>query len=171
VSTVNETQDRPQQESYQTTVRALASQLGLRTEQRPSADPTPSPNCWHDATPDVVRTVDIIPRQSALNVNSIHQTSSGLAIAAHFMATFGFGGKVDYQRQRDVYDQFVYQDIFASGFGKGSNVFGWTFGALPGTKALAPGVRTTFAVLVIPANAKQIEVVGRGYAYRGAYLN
>ena len=151
---------------YYQNVLTLADELGLRTQPPPRPAPTPDANCWQNATPNEVRTVDIVPRQSALNVNSIHETSNGLAIAARFMSIFGFGAKVDYQRQRDIYDQFVYQDIFASGFGKGSNLFGWTFGALPGTKSLAPGVRTTFAVVVIPASARSIEIAGSGYSFR-----
>lgn len=154
------------QTSYEANARVVAQKFRVEPEPTPTPASALPENCWHPVTPDTVRTVDIVPRQSALNVNSIHETSNGLAIAARFMAIFGFGAKVDYQRQREVYDQFVYQDIFASGFGKGSNLFGWTFGALPGTKSLAPGVRTTFAVLVIPDAAKRIEIVGKGYAYR-----
>jgi hypothetical protein len=153
-------------DSYERNARQLADDLRLNAQPKPTPVPAPDENCWRDANPDKVRTVDIIPRQSALNVNSIHETSNGFALAARFLTVFGFGAKVDYQRQREVYDQFVYQDIFASGFGKGSNSFGWTFGALPGTKALAPGVRTTFAVVVIPASARKIQLVGRGYRFR-----
>jgi len=112
-----------------------------------------------------VRAVDIIPRQSALNVNETHDTSNGWNIAAKLSAFAGFGGKVDYQRQREVYDQFVYQDVFASGYGKGENRFGWTFGALPGSKRIAPGVRTTYAVLVVPATAKKLKLKAWGYAF------
>lgn len=154
----------PSQETYYETAIRRAGELGFQPEERPTPTPTPIERC-EQATPNDTRTVDIVPRQSALNVNSIHETSSGFALAARFLSVFGFGAKVDYQRQRDIYDQFVYQDIFASGFGKGSNRFGWTFGALPGTKALSPGVRTTFAVVVIPASATKIKITGTGYAF------
>lgn len=111
------------------------------------------------------RAIDIIPRQSALNVNQTYDTSNGLNIAAKFAAFAGFGGKVDYQRQREVYDQFIYQDVFASGYGKGESRFGWTFGALPGSKRIAPGVRTTYAVLAVPAKAKKLRLKAWGYAF------
>ena len=122
---------------------------------------------WEDAggSGKLIRTVDIIPRQSALNVNQVHETSRGFALSAKFLAVFGFGAKVDYQRQREVYDQFIYQDIFASGYGKGESSFGWTFGPLPGTKRIAPGIRTTYAVLVVPRAAKGLRVAATGYAF------
>lgn len=117
------------------------------------------------ATDPTVRTVDIIPRQSALNVNQAHDTSNGLNLAAKFFAFAGLGGKVEYQRQREIYDQFVYQDVFASGYGKGESVFGWTFGALPGSKRISPGVRTTYAVLVVPSRAKRLTLTAQGFAF------
>jgi len=144
----------------------LAEKLNLVATPTPTPTPTQDADkCWENTRlRDLVRTVDIIPRQSALNVNSTHDTTNGLALSARFLALFGFGGKVDYQKQREVYDQFVYQDIFASGFGKGTANFGWTFGPLPGTKNLAPGLRTTYAVMVIPAEAKRIKMTGSGFA-------
>jgi IPT/TIG domain-containing protein len=136
----------------------------LQTIKQDTPQPSGTPKQGQDAAASV-RTVDIIPRQSALNVNQIHQTSSGFGLSAKFLAVFGFGAKVDYQRQREIYDQFVYQDIFASGYGKGEKSFGWTFGPLPGTKRIAPGIRTTYAVLVIPRQAKSLTIEGSGYAF------
>lgn len=162
---VNTRSQEPGDPSERNTMK-LAEQLGITAEPAPTPLPALNDECFTKIGINQARTVDIIPRQSALNVNSVHQTSSGFALTARFLATFGLGGKVDYQRQREVYDQFVYQDIFASGFGKGSNAFGWTFGPLPGTKALAPGVRTTYAVMVIPSDARRIRIVGKGYAFR-----
>jgi IPT/TIG domain len=151
---------------YERNTRLLARELGISTQATGNRYASSGEVKYQSATPDSVRTVDIIPRQSALNVNAVHDTSKGFALSARFLATFGLGGKVDYQRQREVYDQFVYQDIFASGFGKGSNEFGWTFGPLPGTKTLAPGIRTTYAVLVIPSYARKIQITGDGYMFR-----
>ena len=117
-----------------------------------------------------VRTVDIIPRQSSLNVNDIQETVKATGILAAFKFLFGFAGQVNFQRQRDQFEQFIHQELYASGFGKGSRDFGWTFGAVPGTKRVAPGVRTTYAVLVIPDDAESLLVSARGcYFPRKSY--
>jgi hypothetical protein len=108
------------------------------------------------------RSVDIIPRQSSLNVNDIQETVKATGILAAFKFLFGFAGQVNYQRQREQYEQFLHQELYASGFGKGNRDFGWTFGALPGTKRVAPGVRTTYAALVVPDDAESIILSARG---------
>lgn len=113
-----------------------------------------------------VRALDIIPRQSALNVNQSHAVIKQTAILAGLKFIIGFAGKIDYQRQKELYEQFVQQDIFASGYGKGSNTFGWTFGPLPGTRRMAPGVRTTYAVLAVPQDALALELSATGRAYK-----
>lgn len=109
-----------------------------------------------------VRAVDIIPRQSSLNVNDIQNTVKATGILAAFKFLFGFAGQVNFQRQREQFEQFLHQELYASGFGKGNRDFGWTFGALPGTKRVAPGVRTTFAALVVPQDAESIVMSARG---------
>lgn len=117
-----------------------------------------------------VRTVDIIPRQSSLNVNDIQNTVKSTGILAAFKFLFGFAGQVNFQRQREQYEQFIHQELYASGFGKGNRDFGWTFGALPGTKRVAPGVRTTYAALVVPDDAESIVLSARGcYFPRKSY--
>jgi hypothetical protein len=109
-----------------------------------------------------VRTVDIIPRQSSLNVNDLNDTVKAFGLWGSFKFLFGLGGQTSFQRQREQFDQFIHQELYASGFGKGDRDFGWTFGALPGTKRVAPGVRTTYAVLVIPADAESVVLSARG---------
>ncbi|HEU4836086.1 MAG TPA: hypothetical protein VFS90_16780 [Pyrinomonadaceae bacterium] len=109
-----------------------------------------------------VRTVDIIPRQSSLNVNDIQDTVKATGILAGFKFLFGFAGQVNFQRQREQFEQFLHQELYASGFGKGNRDFGWTFGALPGTKRVAPGVRTTYAALVVPDDAESLVMSARG---------
>jgi hypothetical protein len=121
---------------------------------------------WVEAARSKFRVVDIIPRQSALNVNDVHGTQNGFALAAKFLTVFGMGGQVSYQRQRSIYEQFMQQEVYASAFGKGMSTFGWTFGPLPGTKRLAPGVRTTYAILVIPSDALAIELNVKAKVYK-----
>ncbi len=116
--------------------------------------------------PEQVRAIDIIPRQSALNVNEYHATVKQTSILAAFKFLIGFAGSVSYQRQRELYEQFVQQQIFASGYGKGSDKFGWTYGPQPGTKRIMPGEKTTFAVLVVPRNTLAVELKARSRFYK-----
>jgi hypothetical protein len=119
-----------------------------------------------NATTEQVRAIDVIPRQSALNVNEYHATVNETKILAAFKWLIGFAVKVDFQRQRELYEQFVQQQVFASGYGKGSDKFGWTYGPQPGTKRIAPGLRTTFAVLVVPRNTLAVELKAGGRYYK-----
>jgi predicted nucleic acid-binding Zn-ribbon protein len=109
-----------------------------------------------------VRTIDIIPRQNALNVNDTKQRVSKTGIFAAFSFLFGFGGKFGYERQREQSEQFLNQELFTSGFGKGETDFGWNFYPFAGTKQLAPGVRTTYAIAIIPDDAESIVLKARG---------
>lgn len=109
-----------------------------------------------------IRTVDLIPRQSSLNINDIQDKVKNFNLAGAFTFLFGLGARVDYQRQRRLFEQFMHQDIYASAFGKGASDFGWTFGPVPGTERVAPGLHTTYAVLVVPDDAEAIELKARG---------
>jgi hypothetical protein len=115
-----------------------------------------------DVARRTVRTIDIIPRQSSLNVNDLNDTVKAFGLWGSFKLLFGLGGQTSFQRQREQFDQFLHQELFASGFGKGEGDFGWTFGALPGTKRVSPGIRTTYAVLVVPADAESLVLSARG---------
>ena len=66
---------------------------------------------------------------------------------------------------REHYDQFVQQEVFASGFGKGDTAFGWTFGPTPGSRVLNPGTRTTYTALAVPANATGLTMKMEGCAF------
>lgn len=109
-----------------------------------------------------VRTVDIIPRQNAINVQDTKQTVSKTGIFAALSFLFGFAGKFTYERQREHAEQFLNQELFTSGFGKGEKVFGWSFYPFAGTKQLASGVRTTYAVAIIPDDAESLILKARG---------
>jgi hypothetical protein len=113
----------------------------------------------------IVRTIEMFPRQTALNVNSTHVLSNTTAVSFAMKYLFGLGAKVDYERIREKYDQFVQQEVFASGFGKGGTEFGWTFGPNPGTRVLNPGLRTTYAALAVPTNATGLEMKAVGCSF------
>ena len=121
-------------------------------------------------TDRTVRTVELIPRQGSLNVNDMKlKTTAG---AFNFLLTtlFGFGAQVNVQRQREQFAQFVQQELYSSAFGKGSREFGWTFTPMPGMDRLQSGVRTTYAVVIVPDDATSIVLEANGcYFPRSAY--
>lgn len=117
-----------------------------------------------------VRTVDLIPRQSSLNVNDMKLKTNAGAFTAVASFLFGFGARLNVQRQREQFSQFVQQELYSSAFGKGSREFGWTFTPMPGTDRLLSGVRTTYAVVIVPEEATSIVVESNGcYFPRSAY--
>jgi hypothetical protein len=162
-------EDQDRQEKHQ--IRKQSEPVTLDTLSAPVMTPKSfnenesELKCWIPADKKKFRVIDIIPRQSALNVNDQHGTQKGLALTAKFLTLFGLGGQVSFQRQRALYEQFIQQEVYASAYGKGTSGFGWTFGPLPGTKRLAPGVRTTYAVLSVPSDAlaMELKVVARAY--------
>jgi hypothetical protein len=117
-------------------------------------------------TPATGRALEIIPQQSALNVNEYHATVNNWSFLGVLKLLVGFGAKVDYQRQKELYDKFMQQKIFASGFGKGSNCFGWIFGPLPGSKRIEPGQRTTYAVLAVPRNTLALDLTATSVIFK-----
>jgi hypothetical protein len=120
---------------------------------------------FKDVDASTIRALDIIPRQSALNVNDVQATVNQKNFLGVMKLLIGLGVKVNYQRQKELYEQFLQQEVYASGFGKGLNTFGWTFGPLPGTNRIAPGVRTTYAVLAVPREASILTLEGTGVAF------
>lgn len=109
-----------------------------------------------------VRTVELIPRQSSLNVNDMKLRSRAGAFNFALTTLFGFGSSLNVQRQREQFSQFVQQELYSSAFGKGSREFGWTFTAMPGTDRLMSGVRTTYAVVVVPNDASYLVMEANG---------
>lgn len=118
----------------------------------------------------MVRTVELIPRQSSLNVNDMKlRVKSGMfSFVASFL--FGFGSRLNVQRQREQFSQFVQQELYSSAFGKGSREFGWTFTPMPGTDRLLSGVRTTYAAVIVPEEATSLLLESNGcYFPRDSY--
>jgi len=109
-----------------------------------------------------VRTIELIPRQSSLNVNDIKLRARSGILTAVAKTLFGFGARLNYQRQRETFSQFVQQELYSSSFGKGSREFGWTFTPMPGTDRVMSGARTTYAVMVVPVEAEALLVQSTG---------
>ena len=118
----------------------------------------------------LVRTVELIPRQSSLNVNDMNLQVRAGAFTFVLSTLFGFGSQLRVQRQREQFTQFVQQELYSSAFGKGSREFGWTFTPMPGTERLQSGVRTTYAIVIVPDDATSIVLEANGcYFPRSAY--
>ena len=109
-----------------------------------------------------VRTIELIPRQSSLNVNDIKLRARAGVFTAVAKTLFGVGARLNYQRQRETFSQFVQQELYSSGFGKGSTEFGWTFTPMPGTDRVMSGTRTTYAVMIVPIEAEALVVQSTG---------
>lgn len=117
-----------------------------------------------------VRTVELIPRQSSLNVNDMKLRTRAGAFNFALSTLFGFGSSLNVQRQREQFSQFVQQELYSAAFGKGSREFGWTFTAMPGMDRLQSGVRTTYAVVVVPEEASYLVLQSNGcYFPRSQY--
>ncbi|MGI8742478.1 MAG: hypothetical protein ACR2NN_07885 [Bryobacteraceae bacterium] len=136
-----------------------ASNPATNRDRRQANEVAPEP-------PHPMYALDLIPRRSALNVADAQSVSraSGFAGLVGFLS--GFGAKARYERQHDQYQQFAQEEAYASAFGKGEDTFGWTFGPLPGTKRMEPGLRTTYAVLVVPKFTRVVRLQGVGCGYR-----
>lgn len=104
------------------------------------------------------RVIDLIPRQSSLNVSDLKEIIQERGAKMVFSFLIGIGGSINYQQRRERFEQFQQQEVYAAGYGKGESTFGWNFTPMPGTKRLAPGVRTTYAVLVVPRDASRIQL-------------
>ena len=110
----------------------------------------------------MVRTVELIPRQSSLNVNDMKLNVRAGAFNFVLSTLFGFGSQLSVQRQREQFSQFVQQELYSAAFGKGSREFGWTFTPMPGMDRLQSGLRTTYAVVVVPEDASSLVLESNG---------
>lgn len=118
----------------------------------------------------MVRTVELIPRHSSLNVSDMKLNVRAGAFNFVLSTLFGFGSQLNIQRQREQFAQFVQQELYSAAFGKGSREFGWTFTPMPGMDRLQSGVRTTYAIVVVPDDASSLILESNGcYFPRSSY--
>ena len=97
------------------------------------------PNVW------TLEQAHSLLEQMNLRVNSVVST------------LFGSGSQ-----QPKRLSQFAQQDLHSSGFVKGSHEFGWTFKPLQGMNRLQSGIRTTYAVIVVPDDAASLVLEANG---------
>jgi hypothetical protein len=129
----------------------------------PPLDKAPVPSKFvavRAASSDLAHVIDLFPRQSALNVNTVHDRVSRFNLSGVLSLVGGFGAKTQFERQHELFENYIEQDIFAAGFGKGDTTFGWTFGPLPGSRQVASGVKVTYAAVVIPKDVQALSIRG-----------
>ena len=112
--------------------------------------------------PYSLKAIELIPRQSAINVTDVQEKVKSTFLSGALSFLFGLGIRGQYERQSDLFEQYLHQELYSAGFGKDSNLFGWTFGPVPGTKRVAPGMRVTYAVLKVPKEAESVVINARG---------
>ena len=83
---------------------------------------------------------ELSPAQGAVNVALSDVHDSRLSIVGIFSTLIGIGGGFNYQREHQIYGQFLEQNVYLAAQGKGSNVeFGWDYGPVPGASYTASG--------------------------------
>jgi hypothetical protein len=110
--------------------------------------------------------IDLIPRQSSLNVAEANTSTRQIGFAGVFSWLSGLGARARYERQKQEFSQYTQVETYATAFGKGDYTFGWTFGPTPGTKQIGAGLRTTYAILVVPKDTRVVRLNAIGCGYR-----
>jgi len=101
---------------------------------------------------------ELSPAQGAVNIARSEIRENRLNIYGVLKFLIGIGVSVNYQRQRDIFRQFLQQDVFQAGQGKGSqDEFGWDYGPMPGEDRVASGAYTTYGVLAMPSFRRSIS--------------
>lgn len=106
---------------------------------------------------------ELSPAQGAVNVALSDVHDSRLSIVGIFSTLIGIGGGFNYQREHQIYGQFLEQNVYLAAQGKGSNVeFGWDYGPVPGASYTASGTFTTYGVLAVPKYTLQLKFNTKG---------
>jgi hypothetical protein len=130
--------------------------IGINPYQRKQQllDVSYSLGCSSGTAPVVV---DLFPRTAAVNLANIkyRDTSIGLSTLLSF---FSVGVSAAYNREHLRATQMLGQSSYITGHGVGLNEFGWVFGITMGEDTIAPGERSTFALIAVPQDCKDPDV-------------
>ena len=99
-----------------------------------------------DARPYVV---DMYPRNAAVNVMNEKYRETRVGLAA-LMSFFRFGLNASYNRDHLQISQVLSQSSYITGYGVGESTVGWLYGISLGDDAIAPGVRSVYALIAVP---------------------
>lgn len=107
-----------------------------------------------DAAPQVL---DLFPRNAAVNISNMKYRDSRFGLSA-LLSFFSVGANAAYNREHLRITQTLGQSAYITGFGLETSSFGWVFSPSLGEEVVAPGDRTTFALIAAPEGCKEVRV-------------
>ena len=106
---------------------------------------------------DYAVVVDLFPSASAVNIVDTKYRENRVGLAA-VLSWFSVGLNASYNRDHLQMSQALGQSAYITGYGIGTNRFGWIFGANLGDDTVTPGNRTVFALIAIPSVCNDFSV-------------
>ena len=120
----------------------------------PPATATSSPASCENSKAIVL---DLFPSASAVNIvnNKYSDNRFGVAFVA---SLFSVSANAAYNHERLKMSQSLGQSAYITGFGAGTQNFGWAFGRNLGDDSVSPGNRTVYAIIAVPKTYEQISI-------------
>ncbi len=103
-----------------------------------------------DGNDPVPLAYELYPSAAAYNIMHGFNQTTHTGITGIAQTVVGFGLQASFQHDHSSLRSGLSQSIYASGFGAGQCRFGWDFAPAPNENRLAPGLRTTYAILRVP---------------------
>jgi hypothetical protein len=104
-----------------------------------------------------VTVVDVFPRTAALNITDTRYKDQGFNLGA-VISFFGFGVNAAYNREHLRMTQLLGQSSYITGYGVGTNKFGWKFGIPLGDQIISSDIKRTFALIRVAATCTNPKV-------------
>lgn len=101
--------------------------------------------------------MDLFPRTAAVNITDMKYRDSSFGLGA-LLSFFGVGSNVAYNREHLRITQALGESAYITGFGIETSSFGWVFSPALGEDVIAPGDRTTFALVAAPENCQDVHI-------------
>jgi hypothetical protein len=103
-----------------------------------------------DSAPDAPLAYELYPSAAAYNVLQGFNQTTHVGISGIAQTLFGWGLQASFQHDHSRLRSGLSQSLYTSGFGAGQYCFGWDFAPSPYQNTVAPGLRTTYAILRVP---------------------
>ena len=101
--------------------------------------------------------IDLFPSASAVNIVDTKYRENRVGLAA-VLSWFSVGVNAAYNRDHLQMSQALGQSAYITGYGVGSQTFGWMFGRNLGDDTITPGDRTLFALVAVPPSCTAFSV-------------
>jgi hypothetical protein len=111
--------------------------------------------CSENSATDFPLAYELYPSAAAYNIMHGFNQTTHTGITGMAQTIVGWGLQASFQHDHSSLRSGLSQSIYASGFGAGQRTFGWDFAPAPYENRLAPGLRTTYAVLRVPKGCKE----------------